>query len=128
MCIAEKIDDYQNYGLGWKFYCVEKIFVEVTQFQPPTGASHIKLPKNLAIKKKVVNPANDNDKCFQWAVLVALHEVKDYSERVVHYKKYEGELNFKNISFLIQADEIILRRFERQNPTIALCICEWCDH
>jgi hypothetical protein len=60
-----------------------------------------------------MNPANDNDKCFQWTVLMVLHEVKDHSERVVYYKKYKGELNFENISFLVQADEIILRRFEQ---------------
>jgi hypothetical protein len=37
MRIAEWVDDYQNYGSGWKFYRVEKIFIEVTQFQPSTG-------------------------------------------------------------------------------------------
>jgi hypothetical protein len=46
------------------------------------------------------------------------------AERITQYKKYEKELNFENISFLVQADEIILRRFEWQNPTIALCICK----
>jgi hypothetical protein len=53
---------------------------------------------------------------------------KKNAERIIQYKKYEKELNFENISFPVQADEIILRRFERQNPTIALCICEWRDH
>jgi hypothetical protein len=80
------------------------------------------------MKKGVVNPANDDNKCFQWAVLAALHEVKDHPERVAHYKKYKAKLNFENISFPVQADEIILKRFERQNLTIALCICEWRDH
>jgi hypothetical protein len=128
MRIAERVDDYQNYGSGWDFYYLEKIFIEVTQFQPPTGAGHILLPKDLAMKKGVVNPANDDDKCFQWAILAALHPAKDHVDRISNYKRYEAELNFENISFLVQADEIILRRFERQNPTIALCICEWRDH
>src|SRR5436305_13772450 len=34
-------------------------------------------------------------------------------------------LNFKDIEFPVQADEIVLQRFERQNPSIALCISEW---
>jgi hypothetical protein len=63
--IVELVDDYQNYGLGWEFYRVEKIFIEVTQFSPPTGASYVLLSKDLAMKKGVVNPANDDDKCFQ---------------------------------------------------------------
>jgi hypothetical protein len=65
MRIAERVDDYQNYRSGWDFYRLEKIFIEVTQFQPPTGAGHIPLSKDLAMKKGVVNPANDDDKCFQ---------------------------------------------------------------
>jgi hypothetical protein len=65
MKIAKRVDDYQNYRSGWEFYRVEKIFIEVTQFQPPTGAGHISLPKDLAMKKGIVNPANDDDKCFQ---------------------------------------------------------------
>jgi hypothetical protein len=64
MKIAKRVNDYQNYGSGWEFYRVEKIFIEVTQFQPPTEAGHIKLPKDLATKKGVINPANDDEKCF----------------------------------------------------------------
>ncbi|GET56481.1 uncharacterized protein LOC114537920 [Rhizophagus irregularis DAOM 181602=DAOM 197198] len=71
--IMQKVEDYVNYGSGWEFYRVEKIFIEISQFQPPTGAGHIPLPKDLATKKGVVNPANDDDKCFQWAILAALH-------------------------------------------------------
>jgi hypothetical protein len=59
MRIAERVDDYQNYGSGWEFYRVEKIFIEVTQFQLPTGAGYIKFFKDLAMKKGVINPAND---------------------------------------------------------------------
>ncbi|GET52572.1 hypothetical protein RIR_jg8933.t2 [Rhizophagus irregularis DAOM 181602=DAOM 197198] len=126
--IMQKVEDYVNYGSGWEFYRVEKIFIEISQFQPPTGAGHIPLPKDLATKKGVVNPANDDDKCFQWAILAALHPVEKNAERISKYKEYVNELNFKGIKFPVQADEVILRRFERQNPTIALCICEWRDH
>jgi hypothetical protein len=112
MRIAEWVDDYQNYGSGWEFYHVEKIFIEVAQFSPPIGADHIPLFKDLAIKKGVVNPANDDDKYFQWAILAALHPAKDHVDRISNYKRYESELNFENISFPVQADEIILRRFE----------------
>ena len=128
MRIGERVDAYQNYGSGWEFYRVEQIFIEITQFQPPTGAGHIPLPKDLASKKGVVNPANNDSKCFQWAILMALHPVEKNAERIAQYQKYEKELNFKNIEFPVQADEIVLRRFERQNPTIALCISEWRDH
>ena len=41
------------------------------------------------------------------------------------YQKYYDTLNFKDIEFPVQADEIVLQRFERQNPSIALCISKW---
>src|SRR3989440_6157433 len=46
-------------------------------------------------------------------------------QRIAQYQKYYDTLNFKDIEFPIQADEIVLQRFERQNPSIALCISEW---
>ncbi|PKY32756.1 hypothetical protein RhiirB3_451167 [Rhizophagus irregularis] len=52
----------------------------------------------------------------------------DERNRLGSIKEYVNELNFEGIEFPVQADEVILRRFERQNPTIALCICEWRDH
>jgi hypothetical protein len=97
MRITEKVDNYQMYGSGWIFHRVEQIFIEVTQFQPPTGAGHIPLPKSLAAKKGVVNLANKDEKCFQWAILAALYPAQDNAERISNYQKYEGELNFENI-------------------------------
>lgn len=61
MRIAERVDNYQNYRSGWEFYQIERVFIEVTQFQLPTRVGHIQLLKNLAAKKEVVNLVNDND-------------------------------------------------------------------
>ena len=92
---------------------------------PPTGASYITLPLDLAKKKGIVNPQNEDNECFKWAILCALHPVETHPERIAQYKKYANKLNFAGIEFPVQADEIIFQRFERQNPSIALCISEW---
>src|SRR3954454_14430377 len=75
MRLTEKIDKYTNLGSGWQFYRAEKVFIEVTQFQPPTGAGHIPLSADLALKKGVVNSQNKDNECFKWAILLALHPV-----------------------------------------------------
>ncbi|GET60563.1 uncharacterized protein LOC110249295 [Rhizophagus irregularis DAOM 181602=DAOM 197198] len=92
----QKVEDYVNYGSGWEFYRVEKIFIEISQFQPPTGAGHIPLPKDLATKKGVVNPANDDDKCFQWAILAALHPVEKNAERFPSIRKNQEKYKSKS--------------------------------
>ena len=51
MRLTEKIDTYSSRGSGWKFYRVKKVFIEVTQFMPPTGAGHIPLSADLFAKK-----------------------------------------------------------------------------
>ena len=125
MRLTEKIDTYTSLGSGWEFYRVEKVFIEVTQFMPPTGAGHIPLTADLSAKKGVVNPQNTDNECFRWAILSALHPAPHHPERIAQYWQYYDTLYFKDIEFPIQADEIVLQRFERQNPSIALCISEW---
>src|SRR2546423_12544521 len=82
MRLTEKIDIYFSRESGWKFYRVEKVFIEVTQFMPPTGASHILLSADLFAKKRVVNPQNKDNECFRWAILSALHPVEKNSQRI----------------------------------------------
>ena len=73
----------------------------------------------------MVNPQNKDNECFRWAILLVLHPVEKNSQRIAQYQKYYDTFNFKDIEFPVQADEIVLQRFERQNPSIALCILEW---
>ena len=56
---------YSSRGSGWEFYRVEKVFIEVIQFMPPTGAGHIPLSADLSAKKGVVNPQNKGNECFR---------------------------------------------------------------
>jgi hypothetical protein len=90
MKIAKQVDIYQNYRSGWEFYYIEKNFIEVTQFHLPTEAGYIPLPKDLTVKNEVVNLANNNDKCFQWAILIELHPVEKNAKKITQYKKYKS--------------------------------------
>ena len=37
------------------------------------GSSHVELPKWIAEKKAVINPKNEDEECFKWAMIAALH-------------------------------------------------------
>ena len=91
----------------------------------PTGAGYIFLSADLSAKKEVVNPQNKDNECFRWAILSALHPVEKDPQRISKYQQYYDTFNFKDIEFPVQTDEIVLQRFEHQNPSIALCISEW---
>src|SRR2546421_2420356 len=75
MRLTEKINTYSSRKSGWEFYWVEKVFIEVTQFMPPTGAGHIPFSADLSAKKGVVNPQNKDNEYFRWTILLALHPV-----------------------------------------------------
>ena len=76
-------------------------------------SSYIATPKGIEGKKAVVNVQNDDDKCFMWAVLSAMHPVKVNTERLNNYTEFENEIDFTCISFPVTVDDI--PKFEMMN-------------
>ena len=97
-----------------------KLDLGVAVYAPLQGSSYVKLPKGLEDKKGILNVQNEDEKCFLWSVLAALHPVrrKDNPHRVGHYKRFERELNVSGIEFPMKVKDI--SKFERQNPTISI--------
>ena len=54
------------------------------------GGSNIESPDWIKSKKAVINPKNEKDKCFQYAVTVALNyeEIKKDPQRVTKIKPF----------------------------------------
>ena len=61
-------------------------------------------------KKAILNMQNEDEKCFLWSVLAALHPVnrKDHPHRVQHYKCYEHQLNVSGIEFPKKSERYIV--------------------
>ena len=59
------------------------------------GSSYIKLPELIAKKKAVLNPKNNNEECFKWAVIAALHhkEIENNLEPISKPQHYEYKYN-----------------------------------
>lgn len=89
-------------------------------YVPLQGSSYLRLPRELVDKKAVLNIKNDDERCFVWSVLAALHPVhrKDHPENGYHYKKYVNELNLDGIEFPMKVSQIA--KFERQNTAISV--------
>ena len=65
-------------GVGEQPICVRSSPVSDVNFHQlnlTRGSSYLSLPDWVASKKTVINPRNlENEECFKWAVLVALHD------------------------------------------------------
>ena len=116
-------DEAKLRGSGWSQGRVLEIKLKETKFNPIAGKSFIPLPKELILKRAVLNIKNTDNRCFMWCVLAKLHYVKKNPERVSNYQQYVPELNFSNIDFPVTLDQI--GRFESQNEPITVNVYTW---
>ena len=84
------------------------------------SGSYIETPKWIQNKGATINCQNDDDKCFQYAITIALHyeEIGNHHQRVNKVKPFIERYNWKDINFPSHADD--WKKFELNNKSIAL--------
>ena len=85
------------------------------------GGSYIDSPKWLKDKKSTINPKNNDHKCFQYAITLALNlnNVDNHCERISKIKPFINKYNWKDIDFPAMSKD--WKKFELNNE-IALNI------
>ena len=80
------------------------------------GSSYLPLPNWLARKKAIINPKNEDQECFKWAVIVASRweEINNNPERVSKLKRFEKDFNWTGIRFLVSVKDITKFEFRNQ--------------
>ncbi|VVC46467.1 Hypothetical protein CINCED_3A007881 [Cinara cedri] len=71
--------------------------INMCKYNPLRGASYIKLPKIISVKKAITNIKNKDNKCFLWSILAALHPQDKNSETISKYKEWENE-SYRHVS------------------------------
>ena len=73
-------------------------------------------------KKAIINPKNNADKCFQYALNVALNyeKIKKDLQRISKIKPFIDQYNWKDIDFPSHSKD--WKKFELNNKSIALNI------
>ena len=115
---------FEREGSGWTLDEILHLELCVAEYKPLQGSSYIPLPTALSLKHAIINIKNQDNKCFMWSVLAALHppHAKAHPERVQHYHPFTDELNFQNIEFPVRVDKI--PSFEKQN-CISINVFGW---
>ena len=116
MEILGNIIIYQKKGSGWYFNEVIRLEIHIVENKPMKGGSYIPLPEFITKKKSIINIQNKDNKCFLWSILRYLHPVQMNEVRLTDLKKYENDLNFKQINFPVKVKDIT--KFENQNPDL----------
>ena len=109
-----KGSDFEFDGVNFLYYDFNKISIG-------RGGSYVDSPKWLKDKKSTINQKNNDHKCFQYAVTLALniHKINDHPERISKIKPLIKEYNWKDIDFPSTSKD--WKKFELNNE-IALNI------
>jgi len=73
--------------------------------------------------RSVINVKNEDNHCFEWAILSALYPADENAHRPAKYQAHQRELNFTGIKFPVKVTDI--SKFERQNPGLSVNIFGW---
>ena len=68
--IRTQIEEAELQGSVFVLEMFRGIYMNVAGYQPMVGSSYIKLPEYIKNKKAVINPKNDDQECFAWAMTI----------------------------------------------------------
>ncbi|KAE9540697.1 hypothetical protein AGLY_003942 [Aphis glycines] len=119
--LAEE-DAYVSRGSGFTLESIDGLLLGIYNYTPMTGSSYIELPACIDRKRATINPQNNDQQCFKWAIL-ARHVAENLSEKYKYcvgenYTHHEGKYNFDGISFPTPLSDI--SKFEKNNPNVTV--------
>jgi hypothetical protein len=114
-----EVDRFTNVGSGWTIglTAILRFTIRIGQYRLMTGLSYVPTPKVLAAKRALINVFNQDDMCFAWAILSALHPGYN-AQRVTNYRQYLNSIDLKGIKFPTPINQV--GRFEKNNPTLSI--------
>ena len=109
-------------GSEFEFDGVSLLYCDFNQISLNRGGSYIDSLEWIKNKKSTINPKNNDYKCFQYAVTVALNhdKINNNSQRVSKIKPFINQYDWKDIDFPSTGKD--LKKFELNNESVALNI------
>ena len=103
--------------LNTRFRFNEVLFLDVNfhWLNLTRGSSYLPLPDWLARKQAIINPQNDDEECFKWAVIAALRwtDIKFNPECVSNLRKFANNYGWSGLKFPVSIKDINI--FEMNN-------------
>ena len=89
-------------GSEFIFDSIDLLYYKLHKINLNRGRSYIDSPKWLKNKKATINRKNNNNKCFQYAITIAINyeQTKSHPERISKIKPFINQYNWKEINFL----------------------------
>ena len=109
-------------GSEFEFDGINLLYYDFNKTSLNRVGPYIDSPEWIKNKKSTINPKNNDYKCFQYAVTVALNrdKINKHSQRVSKIKPFINQYNWSNIDFPSTSKD--WKKFELNNESIALNI------
>ena len=109
-------------GSEFEFDGVNLLYYDFNKISLNRGGSYIESAKWIKDKKSIINPKNNDYKCFQYAVTVALNQdkINKNPQRVSKIKPFIDQYNWNDID--VPSTSKAWKKFELNNESIALNI------
>ena len=96
--------------LNSRFIFEEVLYMDINihQLNLTRGSSYLPLPEWLARKKAIINPKNEYQECFKWAVIVALEfqNIESHPERISNLIKFSNKYDWSGLGFPVSFKDI----------------------
>ena len=108
--LEEKIRDSK-----FVFESVDLLYYSLHKTTLKRSGSYIKSSRWLKSKGVTINPKNENDNCFQYAITVALNHqnIENHSEKISNIEPFINLYNWEDINFPSQQKD--WKKFEQNN-------------
>ena len=93
-----------------KVLCLEANFYQLNLTR---GSSYVPLPDWLAKKKAIINPHNNDEECFKWAIITAENMGMKDPQRVLNLRRFTNNYNWSGLGFPVSIKNI--KDFEMNN-------------
>ena len=97
-------------GSEFEFDGVNFLYYDFNKTSINRSGSYVDSPKWLKDKKSTINPKNNDNKCFQYAVTLALNldKIKKDKQRVSKIKPFIGKYNWEDLKKFECNNEVAL--------------------
>ncbi|XP_070172318.1 uncharacterized protein [Polyergus mexicanus] len=107
------LEEFQERDSGWALSRILDLTVNINKYNLMRAGCHIKLPREITMKRAVINVQSKDNACVAWAVVAALHPAEDHVYRESSYPHYTTVLNLQDIEFPMTLSQI--KKFELHN-------------
>ena len=105
------------------FKRIFKLIIRLARYNPIGGSNYIATPKELAVKKALINVRNEDSYCFLYALASSIYPVKKNAQLSSKYKKHLSKFYIEGLKFPMDPKDIV--RFEEMNPDIAVNVLHY---